>query len=99
MNERCPLLNIEWDGEIPNVCRETCEDIWNTAIQTQESDVDLLNRDCEDSVPCSHTSEHGGTVIQRSDGAVRYVGILNICSSNGAELFTDNFRFDCPNNE
>jgi hypothetical protein len=98
MNEVCPLGGFTWSANIPTTCRETCESLWDTAIQTQNPELDTFTLDCEVDTECVHDIEPSDTSLQRGEGSKRFVGLLNVCSWNQTELFSESFSFNCPNN-
>lgn len=93
MAERCPLELDAWDGSIPDVCRQQCEDIWDHAVATSTPDTDMFDQDC------GHEIENGGTHLQRGERDKRFIGFLSICVKNGDEVFADNYPFRCSFNE
>ncbi len=96
MSERCPLENgtMHWDNEslftIPDVCTTQCGDIWDAATQEKPDDLDTFDPECK------HFTEYGGTSLYRSEGALRSVGILQLCMKTGEEAFAETWSFTCP---
>lgn len=86
-----------WDNEsggsaIPEVCRIQCEGIWEMVTQEKPEDTEMFVPDC------NHFVEFGGTSLYRVIGAMRRVGILQLCMSDDIhdEAFSESWSFMCP---
>lgn len=100
MAERCPLEdNMVWDNEtgrsaIPDVCQIQCEGIWDVVTQKKADSIDVFDSSCD------HLVEYGGTSLHRAGGALRSVGILQLCmSEEHDEAFAESWSFTCPFDE
>lgn len=94
MSERCPLERQRhyWSEEIPDVCQETCSDLWEEVEATTAPQEDLIDKDCD------HTLEHGGGTLERDEGPRRRWTILSSCIVTGDDVLNESFYFECPNN-
>jgi hypothetical protein len=98
MAEHCPLTAMQFDGDIPEVCREQCGPLWETAMQTQVPDRDDFESYSE--VDCTHpASEFSNESLQPDlqDRQVRHYAITDQCEHCEQELGSDSYRFTCPN--
>ena len=100
MRERCPLVNIAFDGEIPSICRTQCGPIWDEAVQSQQPYVDDYNTADEvDCIHVEHTIEFSSEALQASDNAGRSYTINNECGGCTNELYADIWTFVCKHVE
>lgn len=105
--EACPLSgrgNFYYGQDIPEVCRETCETIWDSAISHQkvveheEYPPQILPEEAED---CEHfVTETGNTSLQSqpNNNGERFYGITEFCMGCCVEIAEDWYVFICPNN-
>lgn len=103
MSEACPLYigQIVTDGNIPEVCRTHCEDIWLNLPATDVPDIDVFNDLCGDTgETCTHEIEHGQhslSVFDESAPRKRGYTVLNSCVPNETDVSNENYTFDCRN--
>lgn len=103
MSERCPLdgTNAFYRGEsIPEICRKTCEALWDAAVRTQKPDHEEYPDYILSQPECSHPStEFGSDSLQSSKNmpGIRFYGTTERCLSCDDEIAEDSFRFECPN--
>lgn len=96
MPEICPLGDSQvWDEEIPEQCRGCLRDIADALPTTK---IDTFNEDC------SHGVEFGGESLQRTEGAGRLRGVVQVCMSSDERTFHDEVaaeetEFVCPDDE
>lgn len=103
MSEHCPLINYEiyWREEsgpraIPEFCINRCGQRMEDAIDQAKYSFDSISESCDDSDPCTHDVEHGGTSLQSLGSSRRIVSELSVCAYNGTELFAEQHDFECP---
>lgn len=98
MSDKCPLgTGLYWNhgGNIPNICVEQCESIWQDAARGPEI-IDVFNEDCMKSCPIEFEDD----AIQRTndDSQTRLYSILNHCFNHSVEMYASEYTFDCPFN-
>ena len=106
MSERCPLRagGFYADGQIPEVCRQSCEVLWDTAIKLGQSDHEeypdyILSEEADD---CTHYSTELGTESLQANpnnSGERFYGLTEMCVSCEEEIAEDSHKFICPNNQ
>jgi hypothetical protein len=88
-----------YEENIPEICRQTCEELWEGAIKRGISDheeyPDLILEEAE----CIHpATDYGSSSLQAMSlgSAVRYFSITEHCMYCDQEVAEDSFRFECP---
>lgn len=103
MSEPCPLAGIDafYSGEnIPEICRETCEALWNAAVNSRKSDHEEYPDSFLAEPDCPHPiTEFGGDSLQsgKENPPLRYYTTTEHCLSCDDEIAEDSYQFDCPN--
>ena len=98
MSDRCPLgtgLYWECEGDIPEICKEHCEAIWEE-VARGPARIDIFNADCMNVCDI----EYGDHAIQRfGEDNMRQYSILQMCMQHsGVEMYAEEWTFGCPNN-
>lgn len=106
MSKSCPLtsggaVGFYYDGDIPEVCRERCEPLWDKAIddgiaEHEEYPDTILS----DDACCPHSSsEYGNASLQAISlgSATRFYTVTERCTDCNKEIAESSYRFDCPN--
>lgn len=104
MAEKCPLVSgrLYWDGQIPDVCYENCEEKWDGISHTQKPHIDTFSVGCEEQKDqCNHDIDCGGQALQRfsDNDSTRGYALNYQCSWTGEELFSEEYTFKCENND
>ena len=78
------------ENQIPEVCRETCEKLWETAMKTQPAEIDIFH-DCDSfNLSYDDLSLQGGP-----DSDERFVSILTFCDEHSEDAFSESYTFRC----
>jgi hypothetical protein len=102
MSERCPLVGMKWNVDIPGVCMDQCEQLWEEAVSQNNTDGDYdvfpaaERQDC----PNHETSSLEGRDISLQDtitrSSLRIFSITDSCSGCDEEYGAQAYRFTCP---
>lgn len=102
MPEQCPLSRSSgfyYQENIPEVCLEQCEPLWNQAIINGQSDHEEYPDYILADPNCAHPlTEHGSSSLQSTQaGSVRAYGLTERCTRCNDEIAEDSYVFECPN--
>jgi hypothetical protein len=101
MAEKCPVVRGLYVGSnIPAVCLETCEDLWDRACTETEGDHENYRIVGLDKSDCPHPSTEvlQDTLQPLTPGSpIRLYTIVDICVVCDTEVGETTFTFSCSN--
>jgi hypothetical protein len=86
------------DGQIPGVCYDTCESLWNDALANPASatPIDVYSRPGDEEDGCMAGTENSGTALVATDEFSRQVVLVDQCSEHGTDVSEQGYIFRCP---